>query len=86
MTDLGLYVRVSTIMAMCYVGGRSQIKVHTNERTQVHSAQSSLGPPIQVLTGLDAERYLTSVTDWPNEQFHRRSTVVEWLTQSPALL
>jgi hypothetical protein len=25
-----------------YLDGRSQIKVHTDERTQVHSAQSSL--------------------------------------------
>ena len=25
-----------------YMDGRSQIKVHTDERTQVHSAQSSL--------------------------------------------
>ena len=36
-----------------YMDGRSQIKVHTDERTQVHSAQSSQWrSPIQVLTGL----------------------------------
>jgi len=34
------YVRVSTMTAIYY--GRSQIQVHTDERTQVHSAQSSL--------------------------------------------
>jgi len=34
------YVRVSTMTAN--IDGRSQIKVHTDERTQVHSAQSSL--------------------------------------------
>jgi hypothetical protein len=39
-----------------YMDGRSQIKVRTDERTQVHSAQSSLAVTrIQVLTatGLD---------------------------------
>jgi len=36
-----------------YMDGRSQIKVHTDERTQVHSAQSSLAVTIQVLTGVD---------------------------------
>jgi len=40
-----------------YIDGRSQIKVHTDERTQVNRAQSSraVSPrsPIQVLTGLD---------------------------------
>jgi len=33
------YVRVSTITAIRPVDGRSQIKVYTDERTQVHSAQ-----------------------------------------------
>jgi len=35
------------------IDGRSQIKVHTNERTQVHSARSSLTvthPSTKVLT------------------------------------
>jgi len=54
--DWLIYVHVSTIM-----DGRSQIKVHANEQTQVHSAQSSL-----VVTHLStnrARRYLTSVTE-----------------------
>jgi len=37
--DWVIYVLVSTITA---IYGRSQIKVQTDERTQVHSAQSSL--------------------------------------------
>jgi len=47
-----------------YMDGRSQIKVHTDERTQVHSAQSSL-----VVTHPStnrAGRYLTSVTESPS--------------------
>jgi len=32
---------VSTLAAI-YIDGRSQIKVHTDERTQVHNARSSL--------------------------------------------
>jgi len=35
------YVRVGTITAI-YRDGRSQIKVHTDERTQIHSARYSL--------------------------------------------
>jgi len=50
-----------------YMDGRSQIKVHTNERTQVHSAQSSL-----VVTHPSTNRgrrYLTSVTESPNKHW-----------------
>jgi len=39
-----------------YIDGQSQIKVHTNERTQVHSAQALSLPwwsPMQVLTEVD---------------------------------
>jgi len=45
------YVRVSTMTAN--IDGRSQIKVHTDERTQVHSAQSSLMVTILLLTEVD---------------------------------
>jgi len=48
--------------------GRSQIKVHTDERVQVHSAQSSLAithPSIN-----RARRYLTLVAESPS---HRAS-------------
>jgi len=44
-----------------YIDGRSQLKVNTDERTQVHSAQSSL-----VVTHPStnrARRYVTSVTE-----------------------
>jgi len=50
-----------------YMDGRSQIKVHTDERTQVHSAQSSL-----VVTHPSTNRgrrYLTSVTESPNKHW-----------------
>jgi hypothetical protein len=43
-----------------YMDGRSQIKVHTDERTQVHSAQSSLA--VTHPSTNQARRYLTSVT------------------------
>jgi hypothetical protein len=43
-----------------YLDGRSQIKVHTDERTQIHSAQSSL---MVTYPGTNrARRYSTSVT------------------------
>jgi len=45
----------------CYVNGRSQIKVHTDERTQVHSAQSFLA--VTHPSTNRARRYLTSVTE-----------------------
>jgi len=41
--------------------GRSQIKVHTDRRTQVHSAQSSL--VVTHPTTNQARRYLTTVTE-----------------------
>jgi len=50
-----------------YMDGRSQIKVHTYERTQVHSAQSSL-----VVTHPStnrARRYLTSATESPSKHW-----------------
>jgi len=40
--DRLIYVRFITITVTAIIDGRSQIKVHTDERTQVHSAQSSL--------------------------------------------
>jgi len=43
--------------------GQSQIKVHTDKRTQVHSAQSSLAV-IHPSTN-QAWRYLASVTEFP---------------------
>jgi len=48
-----------------YMDGRSEIKVHTDERTQVHSAQTSL-----VVTHRStnwARRYLTSLTESPSK-------------------
>jgi len=50
-----------------YIDGRSQIKVHTDERTQVHSAQ-----PSQAVThpGTNrARRYLTSVIESPSKHW-----------------
>jgi len=44
-----------------YMDGRSQIKVHTDERTQVHSAKSSLA--VTHPSTNRARRYLTSVTE-----------------------
>jgi hypothetical protein len=51
----------------CYLDGRSQIKVHTDERTQVHSAQSSLAVthPGTNRAGLDVAQL-----QWPS---HRAS-------------
>jgi len=49
-----------------YMDGRSQIKVHTDERTQGHSAQSS-----QAVTHSStnwARHYFASVTDWQSHQ------------------
>ena len=49
--------------------GRSQIKVHTNERTQVHSAQSFL---VVTHPGTNrARRLLTSVTESPSKHIGR---------------
>jgi len=45
------YVRVSTKKTIGAMDGRSQIEVHTDDRTQVHSAQFSL-----VVTYLSANR------------------------------
>jgi len=50
-----------------YMDGRLQIKVHTDKRTQVHSAQSSLSVTNQS-TNL-ARRYLTSVTESPSKHW-----------------
>ena len=48
-----------------YLDGRSQIKVHTDERTQVHSAQSSLAVTHPGTNR--ARRSLTSVTESPSK-------------------
>jgi len=48
-----------------YMDGRSQIKVHTDERTQVLSAQSSLA--VTHPSTNRARRYLTSVTKSPSK-------------------
>jgi len=47
-----------------HMDGRSQTKVHTNERTQVHSAQFSL--VVTHPSTNQARRYLTSVTESPS--------------------
>ena len=47
-----------------YLDGRSQIRVHTDERTQVHSAQSSLAVTHPGTNR--ARRSLTSVTESPS--------------------
>ena len=50
-----------------YMDGRSQIEVHTDERTQVYSAQSSLAI---THPGTDqARRYSTSVTESPSKHW-----------------
>jgi len=53
-----------------YMDGRSQIKVHTNERTQVHSAQSSLA--VTHPSTKRARHYLTSVTESLNKHWSSR--------------
>ena len=50
-----------------YLDGRSQIKVHTDERTQVHSAQSSLAVTHPGTNR--ARRSLTSVTESPSRHW-----------------
>ena len=50
-----------------YMDGRSQIKVHTNERTHVHSAQSFLA--VTHPGTKRARRYLTSVTESPSKHW-----------------
>jgi len=50
-----------------YMGGQSQIKVHTDERTQVHSAQSSLA--VTHPSTNQARCYLTSVTESPSKHW-----------------
>jgi len=47
------------------MNGRLQIKVHTDERTQVHSARSSLA--VTHLRTNRVRRYLTSVTELPSK-------------------
>jgi len=47
-----------------YIDGRSQIKVHTDERTQVHSAQPFTHPGTN-----RARRYLTSVIESPSKHW-----------------
>jgi len=47
------------------IDGRSQIKVHTDERTQVHGAQSSLAVTHPITNR--ARRYFT-FSDWVTEQ------------------
>ena len=44
-----------------HMDGRSQIKVHTDERTQVHSVQSSLAVTHPRINR--SRRYLTAVTE-----------------------
>jgi len=60
-----------------YMDGRSQIKVHTDERTQVHSVQSSLA--VTHSSTYQARRYLTSVTKSPSKHWSppRTSRVTE---------
>jgi len=60
--------------------GRSRIKVHTHERTQVHSARSFLA--VTHPSTNRARRYLTSVTESPSKHWspprtsvHRISTI-----------
>jgi hypothetical protein len=50
-----------------YFDGRSQIKVHTDKRTQVHSAQSSLAVTHPGTNR--ARRSLTSVTESPSKHW-----------------
>ena len=50
-----------------YLDGRSQIKVHTDERTQVHSAQSSLAVTHPGTNR--ARRSLTSMTESPSKHW-----------------
>ena len=50
-----------------YLDGRSQIKVHTDERTQVRSAQSSLAVTHPGTNR--ARRSLTSVTESPSKHW-----------------
>ena len=50
-----------------YLDGWSQIKVHTDERTQVHSAQSSLAVTHPGTNR--ARRSLTSVTESPSKHW-----------------
>jgi len=49
--------------------GRSQIKVHTDERTHIHSIQSSLVVTHPITN--QASRYLTSVTESPRASIGR---------------
>jgi len=50
-----------------YIDGRSQIKVHTDERTQVHSTQPSLAVTHPGTNR--ARRYLTSVIESPSKHW-----------------
>jgi len=50
-----------------YMDGRSQIKVHTAERTHIHSAQFSLS--VTHPRTNQARRYLTSVTESPSKHW-----------------
>jgi len=50
-----------------YIDGRSQIKVHTDKRTQVHSAQPSLAVTHPGTNR--ARRYLTSVIESPSNHW-----------------
>jgi len=50
-----------------YIDGRSQIKVHTDERTQVHSAQPSLAVTHPGTNR--TRRYLTSVIESPSKHW-----------------
>jgi len=62
MLDRLIYVRVSTMTAIWTVGHMSTT-VHTDERTQVHSAHSSL--TVTHPSANRVRRYLTSVTEAP---------------------
>jgi len=62
--------------------GRSQIKVHTDERTHVHSAQSSLA--VTHPSTNRARRYLNSVTESPSKHWSTLDSMVE--SKRPHLL
>jgi len=77
MIDWLIYVRVSIYVG--YMDGLSQIKVHTNDRTQVHSAQSSLEtthPSInrarRNLSDRITEQALVTTADLSNEELKER--------------
>jgi len=60
-----------------YMDGRSQIKVHTDERTQVHNAQSSLA--VTHPSTNRAQPYTTSVTKSKSTSKHWSPSRTSWL-------